>query len=84
MPIEKGERFSTDNVYVDYEFEQVMFRWDCHSKKVYRKFYGEQEGACTIEHSNRLFNDALLYGNEITELEYKRGKPKDQSLLNDV
>ncbi len=52
-----------------------MFWWDHKAKIIYRKFYGEMFGV-PVEHSNKLFNEALLHGAEITEEQYRRGKPK--------
>lgn len=43
-------------------------------RKIYKKFYGESEGNELVPHDNRLFNDALLYGDEITLEEYMKGK----------
>lgn len=74
MPINKGERFNHENIYIDYDFEQVMFRWDHLERKRYKKFYGESEGNEIIPHDNRLYNDSLLYGDEITLEEYMKGK----------
>jgi len=74
MGVNKGERFGQEDIYVDYEFERVMFRWDFHEKKIYRKFYSEKEGAQPVPHDNRLYNDALLYGDEVTRDEYINGK----------
>ncbi len=74
MPIDKGEKFKHQNIYIDYDFEQVMFRWDHLERNIYRKFYGESEGNKFVPHDNRLFNDALLYGDEITLNEYLKGK----------
>jgi len=66
MAINKGELFTHNDVYIDYSFEEVMFRWDHKTKKIYVKFYGEDEKVESVSHDNRLFNDSLLYGNEIT------------------
>lgn len=74
MGINKGENFSRKNIYIDYPFEEVMFFWDHASHKIYRKFYGEREHSQPINHDNRLYNDALLYGDEITEEIYLKGK----------
>jgi len=74
MPVNKGERFKHENIYIDHDFEQVMFRWDHLERKTYRKFYGESECKEPIPHDSRLFNDALLYGDEITLEEYLKGK----------
>ncbi|WP_179404299.1 hypothetical protein [Burkholderia guangdongensis] len=76
MGINKGERFNSEDVYVDYPFEEVMFRWNHLDKKTYRKFYGEDE-AGPIPHDNRLYNDALRFGDEITREAYAAGKPRN-------
>lgn len=81
--INKGETFSQRDIYIDYDFEQVMFRWDHISKKQYRKFYGQDE-EMEVPHDNRLYNDALISGDEITEAEYRKGKPCDTSWYNQV
>jgi|APFre7841882630_1041343.scaffolds.fasta_scaffold45993_1 hypothetical protein len=74
MGIQKGETFVGRDVFVDYSFEEVMFRWDHANKLIYRKFYGSPEGAESVPYDNRLFNDALLYGEEITRDQYVLGK----------
>ena len=74
MAINKGELFSKKDMYIDYSFEEVMYRWGHEEEKIYVKFYGEEEKSETIDHGNRLFNDALLSGLEITRDEYLRGK----------
>ena len=76
MPISKGELFSKQDVYINYDFEEVMYRWDHKSQLIYVKFYGEKESSNLIPHNNRLFNDALLYGEQITKEEYEKGKAK--------
>lgn len=70
MPVEKGEIFAQRDVFVDYPFESVMFRWDHKQQKIFRKFYGEKEDANPIDHANRLFNEALLGGEEISQTTY--------------
>ncbi|MGQ7273732.1 hypothetical protein [Marinobacter sp. V034] len=74
MPISKGEIFRIRDVFVDYPFEDVMFRWSHNKKIIFRKFYGEMEAVEPISHKNRLYNDALLYGEEISKEEYFKGK----------
>ncbi|MBD8708758.1 MULTISPECIES: hypothetical protein [unclassified Pseudomonas] len=74
MGINKGERFAKEDVYVDYPFEDVTYRWDHASQQVFVRFYGEQESREPVPHENRLFNDALRYGEEMTKAEYDRGK----------
>lgn len=41
---------------------------------LYKKFYGELEENELVPYNNRLYNDALLYGDEITQDEYLKGK----------
>lgn len=74
MGVAKGIRFSLEDVYVDYPFEQVMFRWDHTTSKIYRRLYGQAEFPESIPHDNRLFNDTLLFGDEISKEEYLQGK----------
>lgn len=70
MPVNKGRDFEVRDVYIDYPFEEVLFRWDHASKKVYACFYGEVEGVAPVSHESRLFNEALLGGFEISKDEY--------------
>ena len=73
MGINKGERFSREDIYVDFPFEEVMFRWDHGEGKVYRKFYDKAESG-PVPLDNRLYNEALLYGDEVTRDAYLVGK----------
>lgn len=74
MAIKTGEYLNTKDVYIDYPFEEVMFRRTCTDGLIYRKFYGEKETSQPIPGDNKLFNDALLSGNEIAREDYKKGK----------
>ena len=78
MPIKLDERFSKNNIYIDYPFDEVMFRWDYLSKKRYRKFYGKKEETESIPHYNHLYKEALRFGDEITYDEYIMGKLPDE------
>lgn len=51
-----------------------MFRRMKQDGVIFRKFYGESESPELISDDNRLFNDALLSGDEITKEEYELGK----------
>ena len=75
MAIRTGEYLNAKDVYIDYPFEDVMFRRMRKDGSIYRKFYGEEESPDPISDDNRLFNEALLSGNEITQEEYELGKP---------
>lgn len=66
MAIEKGLFFAENDVFIDYRFEQVMYRWAHATQKIYVRFYGEDENPEPISHENRLFNDALLSGEATT------------------
>lgn len=74
MAIKTGEYLNTKNVYIDYPFEEVMFRRMKKNGAIYRKFYREEESSELMSHDNRLFNDALLSGDEITQEDYEAGK----------
>ncbi|WP_345860169.1 hypothetical protein [Shewanella algae] len=74
MAIKTGEYLNTKDIYIDYPFEDVMFRRMKNDGAIYRKFYGEQESSEVISDDNRLFNEALLSGDEITKEEYEAGK----------
>ena len=75
MGIKRSEFFQYRAVFVNYPFESVMFRWDPTTNRVYRKFYGQSEDPEAIPSNNRLFNDALRFGEEITEAQYIAGQP---------
>ena len=76
MPIGKGPHLGLRDYYIDYNLEEVMFRLNHTSGLQYKKFYGEKEISDTVPDHNRLFNDALLYGEEITREQYEQGKRK--------
>lgn len=73
MPVEKRPIFDQRDIFINYPFEEVMYRWDHLRKKIYVRFYGKDESSIAIPHENRLFNDALLYGDEITFNQYQKG-----------
>lgn len=76
MGINKGEIFAERDVFIDYDFEDVMFRWDHKAEKIYKKFYGKDENPEPVPHCNDLFNEALLGGVEISEDDYRKGKDR--------
>lgn len=47
-------------------------------EKIYMRFYGEEEKLTPVHHDNRLFNDALLFGDEISRDQYLTGKNPKQ------
>lgn len=74
MAIEKGELFRDEDVYIDYSFESVMFRWDHVEKVVHVRFYGALELAAPVAHDNRLFNEALRFGTLISGDRYEQAR----------
>ena len=87
LRLRAGPHWDKIDLYVDYGFEQMMFRWDCKAQKVFRKFYGEKSEH-EIPQSNKLWWDAKQGGDgggyEITKTTYERRKPEDIRFLNDL
>ena len=69
MGVRTGQRFDVEDVFVDYPFEDVKFRWDHKTKKIFRKFYG-QTAETEVDYKNGLFNEALRHGDEVTRSAY--------------
>lgn len=69
-----SSRFTEGDVYVDYAFEEVLFRWEAASRRTFRKFYG-QTAEQEVAFSNNLFAEALQYGEEVDRATYVEGKP---------
>ena len=76
MGLTKAVLDEPDDVYVDYDYESVMFRCEAASRMIFRKFYGEEEHSLPIDHTNKLFNDALRFGERTTKEFYDRGGKK--------
>jgi hypothetical protein len=68
--------FAVRDVYLNYDFEEVTYRWDHRTREVYVKFYGAEESKKVVPPDNRLYNDAILYGREISRQEYEEGYPR--------
>ncbi|WP_083941248.1 hypothetical protein [Pseudoduganella violaceinigra] len=77
MGINKGQVFAENDVFIDYSFEKVMYRWDHVAKKVYVRFYGEDERLEPVPHDNRLYNEAILSGDQIDRENYEKGRMND-------
>lgn len=76
MPVEKGERFASQDIYIDYPYEEVMYRWDHVTRQVFVRFYGSPETDIPVPHANRLYNDALRFGEEISPQQYHQGRAR--------
>lgn len=70
------EMLLTQDVFIDYDFEEVTYRWDHFEGKIYVKFYGAQERAEPVAPDHRLYNEALCSGREITREQYEQGFPR--------
>jgi hypothetical protein len=70
-----NEEFRKRDIYIDYDYEFVMFRYEHSTRRFFRKFYGKSEEK-EVPYDNRLLNDAILGGDEIDERTYQEGKPR--------
>ena len=69
MGMSKADFFADHDVFILYDFEDVMFRWDAEERKIFRRFRND-DGEQEVSHDNKLFNDATLYGDVITKEQY--------------
>jgi hypothetical protein len=76
MPV-SNDRFRQGDVFIDYDFEDVMFRYEYTTRRFFRKFYGESVEK-EVPFDNRLLNDAILGGTEIDPNVYQEGKPRQE------
>jgi hypothetical protein len=67
-----SEAFKSDDVYIDFQYERVMFHFVKESGKVFRKFYGDSVEK-EVPHTSKLFADAQIGGNLTTMESYSRG-----------
>ena len=67
------EYFRYRDVFIDYPFEDVLFRYEHGSRRFFRKFYGESNEK-EVPHDNRLLNEAISSGDEIDATNYHTGK----------
>jgi len=74
MAIKTGDYLNEKDIYIDYPFEQVMFRRVKADGFIYKKFYGQKESSKPVKYNNNLYNDALLSGDEISKEDYTKGK----------
>jgi hypothetical protein len=74
-----NEEFRKRDIYIDYDFEEVMFRYEHSTRRFFRKFYGESnDDEDEVPYDNRLLTDAILGGDEIDAKTYQEGKPRDR------
>ncbi len=64
--------FLKGDVYIDYPYEEVKFRYEKATNKVYRRWYGETE--MEIPMTSELYNESHSGGWQITREDYFRDK----------
>ncbi len=67
--------FQAGDVYIDFPYEEVMFRYEKQTGRVFRKFYGEATED-EVDRSLNLYAEARVAGTQTTAEEYSRGKPR--------
>lgn len=72
-----NKRLRRGDLYVDYDSEDVMFRWDSKLQKFYRKFAGESKES-EVKYDNSLLTDALLNGDEISLGKYESSSSNNE------
>mgnify|MGYP001580381996 FL=1 len=60
--------FQSGDVYLDYPFEEVKFRYEKKTGKVYGRFYGVAEKE--INPSSKLYHEAISSGEVICREDY--------------
>lgn len=64
------ELFQLGDVYLDYPFEEMKFRFEKQTRRVFVRLYGKAE--VEIPHSDAHYKDAVSAGTVITREEYLR------------
>jgi len=62
------ELFQKGDVFLDYPFEEIKFRFDKASNKVFARRYGQAE--VEIKQTNAHFNEAISSGKVVTKEQY--------------
>jgi hypothetical protein len=62
------DAFQKGDVYIDFPPEDVKFRYEKKTGKVFRRFYGQPE--VETDRSSNLFRDAISSGTQISPDEY--------------
>lgn len=68
MPV-GSERFRAGDVYLEYSFEDVRFRYELATRRFFRRF-GDEADETEVAFDNRLLNDAIRFGEEIGAQRY--------------
>tara|TARA_Y100000296_G_scaffold27760_1_gene32419 strand:- start:1488 stop:1709 length:222 start_codon:yes stop_codon:yes gene_type:complete len=70
MPVGSDSKNINETVYIDYPLEEVLFRRENSTGRIYKKFYGKQESGKVVHYSNRLYSDAIRFGEEVSQEYY--------------
>lgn len=70
-----NDQFRDRDVFIDFPFEEVMFRYEHATRQFFRKLYGNAKESA-VPHDNRLLNDAIRSGDETDAKAYATGKPR--------
>lgn len=62
------DAFQVGDVYLDFPYEDVKFRFEKATGKVFGRFYGQTEAE--IPPDSRLYHEAISAGRQITREEY--------------
>jgi hypothetical protein len=62
------DAFQAGDVYIDFPYEDVKFRFEKRTRKVYGRFYGKPEHE--IDPKSVLYHEAISAGTLITREEY--------------
>ena len=74
MGISKFALCEGNDLFVDCQLEEVMFRWDAKAGQIFRKFYGADDETLLADHTNQLFNEVLRFGDEVDAETYAHGR----------
>jgi hypothetical protein len=74
-PMVAIEEFIKGDVYIDFPYEDVKFRYENRTGRVFRRFYGEAEKE--IVPDSDLYHDAISAGKQITRDEYYADEKRD-------
>ncbi len=67
--------FAAGDVYIDFPYEEVFFRFEKTTGRVFRKFYGDSTES-EVPKSNNLYADARIAGVQVSIDAYIKGRPR--------
>lgn len=67
------DAFLAGDVYIDFPYEEAMFRFEKATGKIYRRFYG-QPSEVELDSKSKLFAEACIAGTQVTPEVYRAGR----------